>query len=69
MPKGLEANLCAVAEWLRTTAIGNLNILFFFFHDIEERRRYTKKVHPLKAFDEILKEQIDRFRMIYKVFR
>ena len=22
---------------------------FFFFYDIDERRRYTKKVHPLKA--------------------
>ena len=22
---------------------------FFFFNDIDERRRYTKKVHPLKA--------------------
>ena len=23
--------------------------LFFFFYDIDERRRYTEKVHPLKA--------------------
>ena len=22
---------------------------FFFFYDIDERRRYSKKVHPLKA--------------------
>ena len=22
---------------------------FFFFYDIDERRRYTKKVHPRKA--------------------
>ena len=22
---------------------------YFFFNDIDERRRYTKKVHPLKA--------------------
>ena len=24
--------------------------IFFFFYDIDERRRYTKKVHPLKAW-------------------
>ena len=23
--------------------------LFFFFYDIDKRRRYTKKVHPLKV--------------------
>ena len=27
-----------------------LYIFFFFFNDIDERRRYTKKVHPLKAW-------------------
>ena len=27
---------------------GNI-FFFFFFYDIDERRRYTKKVHPLKA--------------------
>ena len=29
--------------------INTTQLFFFFFYNIDERRRYTKKVHPLKA--------------------